>query len=340
MNVSDENECSKWGFCEQLCEEINESSLCSCYPGYNLVDNRKCVVDNQTQSFQIYFVQESNIVKMNSKFENQTVITDDTSADSMDYHYSINALFWSDSKSMKIKTIRLLQDVAFIRDENVLSSEFTIPGLWKPISIAVDWIGNKLYIVDGLGKKIDVIELNGRWHAIILNQDLTNPYDIALDPTRGYIFVTEVNQLIRLNMDGTDAKAIVTNAIYQASRGISVDIFSRRLYWGDTTLCYIDTVDYNGNDRRLIIREPHVLSASLLAVFERMIYWWDDSKQSVLSINKYDRTTIPYANDNNKTCIKNPKSMKIVHSLLQRQCKYWKNSNVIEHILFVLTAVL
>lgn len=63
--------------------------------------------------------------------------------------------------------------------------EFTLPGSSSPIALATDWVGNKLYVVDSLGQKIDVFEFDGRYHAIVMGSNLTNPTDIALDPFYG-----------------------------------------------------------------------------------------------------------------------------------------------------------
>lgn len=50
----------------------------------------------------------------------------------------------------------------------------------------MDWVGDKLYVVDILGQKIDVFEILGRYHAIVLSNNITAPQDIGLDPTYGY----------------------------------------------------------------------------------------------------------------------------------------------------------
>lgn len=60
-----------------------------------------------------------------------------------------------------------------------------LPGSSSPVALAVDWVGDKLYIVDSLGQKIDVFELDGRFHAIVMGSNLTNPTDVALDPVAG-----------------------------------------------------------------------------------------------------------------------------------------------------------
>ena len=64
-------------------------------------------------------------------------------------------------------------------------SDIMLPGTWAPVAIAVDWVGDKLYVADSVGQKVDVFELDGHWHAIVLGSNLSSPADIALDPTIG-----------------------------------------------------------------------------------------------------------------------------------------------------------
>lgn len=77
-------------------------------------------------------------------------------------------------------------------------NDISLPGTWSPVALAVDWVGDKLYIADAIGQKIDVFELDGRRHAIVLGSNLTNPSDIGLDPTLGYMFVADSSQ-VRIN---------------------------------------------------------------------------------------------------------------------------------------------
>lgn len=70
-------------------------------------------------------------------------------------------------------------------DHFIPKREFVLPSSSSPIALAVDWIGNKLYVVDSLGQKIDVFEFDGYFHAIVMGSNLTNPTDLALDPISG-----------------------------------------------------------------------------------------------------------------------------------------------------------
>lgn len=74
-------------------------------------------------------------------------------------------------------------------------TEISVAGSWAPVALAVDWVGDKLYVADAVGQKIDVFELDGRWHAVVLGSNLTNPADLALDPTLGLMFVADSSQV-------------------------------------------------------------------------------------------------------------------------------------------------
>ena len=193
--------------------------------------------------------------------------------------------------------------------------DIALPGMWLPVAIAVDWVGNKLYVADSVGQKVDVFELfSDRWHAVVLGSNLTNPADIALDPTVGYLFVADSSQVLRANMDGTNAHAIVSEAAYKAS-GIAVDIISKRVFWCDSLLDYIETVDYNGQRRFLVIRGQAVPSPARLTLFESRVYWTDGTKQGVMSVDKFDSSSIQSIY--RMRDIRDPKAVKAVHTLTQ-----------------------
>ena len=89
----------------------------------------------------------------------------------------------------------------------------------------------------------------------VLSSNLTAPTDIALDPKAGLMFITDNNRILRAHMDGSLVKSLVTDAVYKAS-GVALDLVARRVYWSDILLDYIETVDYNGQNRVNIVRGP------------------------------------------------------------------------------------
>lgn len=65
------------------------------------------------------------------------------------------------------------------------ATTLSLPGSLTPGAIAIDFIANNIYVVDILGEKIDVFELGGNFHAIVLSNNVTHPQDISLDPYLG-----------------------------------------------------------------------------------------------------------------------------------------------------------
>ena len=55
-----------------------------------------------------------------------------------------------------------------------------------PVSVSVKINSFTItFLVISVGQKIDVFDLSGRWHSIVLANNLSAPSDIALDATRG-----------------------------------------------------------------------------------------------------------------------------------------------------------
>ena len=67
------------------------------------------------------------------------------------------------------------------------------------------------------------------------------------------MFISDGNRIIRTNMDGNRLIVLVEDAIYKAS-GIAVDLTAKRIYWCDSILDHIDTVDYDGKKRFTVVR--------------------------------------------------------------------------------------
>ncbi|XP_024940882.1 low-density lipoprotein receptor-related protein 2 isoform X2 [Cephus cinctus] len=301
----DRDECSEWGFCEQLCQNTDGSYICSCAPGYVLHGRNQCRAEN-TSALELLLAEDRSIWRMKATGDDVTQIAIPTGASGIDYYYSTNLFFWSDIKTRKVHSQSL--------NGNASSSdlEISLPGSWSPISIAVDWIGQKLYVVDSVVQKIDVFELNGRYHGIALGSNLTGPVDIALDPTVGLMFIADTKQVLRANMDGTSTFPIVSEAAYKVS-GVAVDVITGRVYWCDSLLDYIETADYMGRGRVMVLRGASVPSPLRLTMFENRIFWSDSTKQAVMSVDKtqgdYSIQSIFKARE--------AKAVKVLHPLAQ-----------------------
>ena len=99
-----------------------------------------------------------------------------TSGSGLDYYYKKKLLIWSDLETRKV----------YVLNDKNHSVDINGGQAWQPVAVAVDWIGENLYVADNIGQKIDLFDLSGTHQAIVLGHNLTAPSDIALDPTRGY----------------------------------------------------------------------------------------------------------------------------------------------------------
>ena len=54
-------------------------------------------------------------------------------------------------------------------------------------------------------------------------------------------------------MAGSNVSIIVNEAVYKAS-GLALDLITKRVFWCDSLLDYIETVDYYGKNRHLVVR--------------------------------------------------------------------------------------
>ena len=51
--------------------------------------------------------------------------------------------------------------------------------------LALDWLGDNIYWVDAVGKKIEVSRADGRFRKSLISFNLDRPRAIVLDPKRG-----------------------------------------------------------------------------------------------------------------------------------------------------------
>ncbi|GAB6028318.1 hypothetical protein CHUAL_002491 [Chamberlinius hualienensis] len=310
QSCEDRDECSEWGFCDQLCENTHGSFKCTCAPGFVLTSDRVCQA-NASDTMRLVFAHHNHLFLMDRHGNDQRVVTTTNSA-GVDYYYKNKLVFWSDIDTRKVYSLRY-EATPSTRTQDDIS----FPGPWVPIAIAVDWVGSKLYVCDATGQMISVFELDGRWRTLVISGNLTGPTDLALDPTDGYMFIADSSRIIRAHMDGTNLLSLVRGAVHKAT-GVSVDIYGKRVFWCDNLLDQIETSDYEGKHRFQVVRgSTNVPSPNKLTLFENQVFWTDGTRQGVMFVQKFGgANTIAYVY-RNRTEVREPKSIKAMHPLLQ-----------------------
>lgn len=54
-----------------------------------------------------------------------------------------------------------------------------------PENLAVDWVNNKLYVVEASVNRIDMVDFDGSNRVTLITENLGNPRGLAVDPTVG-----------------------------------------------------------------------------------------------------------------------------------------------------------
>ncbi|KAK0146061.1 Low-density lipoprotein receptor-related protein 2 [Merluccius polli] len=91
----------------------------------------------------------------------------------------------------------------------------------------------------------------------------------------------------RADLDGAMRRVIVSTKLYWPN-GLALDYTTRRVYFADAYLKYIDYCDYEGNNRQqvmasdLVLQHPHGMT-----VFEDHVYWSERYTSKVMRTNKF-----------------------------------------------------
>lgn len=201
-------------------------------------------------------------------------------------------IFWTDVIDDKIFRGTLTGD-SLSNVEAVVQS-----GLSTAEGLAVDWIGMNLYWIDSNLDQIEVAKTNGNYRRTLVAGDMVNPRAIALDPMEGLLFWTDWEEgaprLERCTMAGEDRTTIK----YVGSdggwpNGITLDYVLKRVYWIDARSDSIHTINYNGLDHHLVIKDQEVLSHPFsITLFDNYVYWTDWRTNSVIRANKWNGTDV------------------------------------------------
>ena len=124
------------------------------------------------------------------------------------------------------------------------------------MSIAVDWITNKLYIVEHELARIDMFSLDGKqMKTNIITSNIHQPRAIAIDPIAEYLFFVDEGdwhripaKIFRCLLDGSQCVVLVDQKLDQPS-DITVDHIKQRIYWVDRSYDHVESCDYHGSRR-------------------------------------------------------------------------------------------
>ena len=75
------------------------------------------------------------------------------------------------------------------------SSSFPYSKKLEARAIALDYITDKLYVIDEEAGTLNIIDMRHNYTGVVLS-DLASPYDIVLDPLVGLAFIVQLNNSV------------------------------------------------------------------------------------------------------------------------------------------------
>ncbi|CAI4230259.1 unnamed protein product [Auanema sp. JU1783] len=296
---TDVNECSEFGYCDQNCANHRPGFTCSCIsdcfslqmthgPGKDNLTMRGYCISNEAEKMKLFVARREGLYRLDPNGPNATPkkIASGEFIYGIDYDYGDKKIFWTDRLAHSAFSADVDEDgeISHIK-------KLGLKSLIYPRSLAVDWITNTLYIIESGSRRIDVSSYDGDKRTVLIADGLTLPLDIALDPLRGEMFFTNQYALEGAAMDGSKRRVLLNTHTHQVS-GIVVDIPAKRVYWVDPKVDRLESIDYQGNDRRIVAQGmntvPHPFG---LALFDQYLYWTDWTRLGVLKIEKFGSPT-------------------------------------------------
>ncbi|KAB0803781.1 hypothetical protein PPYR_00751 [Photinus pyralis] len=280
----DANECDIDGTCAQTCKNTVGSFTCSCVPGY---------VKNGTdcQAVNVPPTEEASLI-----YSTRTKIR----------RLSLNGTIWPGNSTLKLLTSNSLEfshrnrSACYIHynltktaivcvsiDDMSQSWELGTPSNFPEVDsiqqMALDWVSGNWYFLDDVHEVILLCTSSLAWCNILLEHKLSKPRAIALDATKGYMFFTKwghtAPMLERCKLDGLERTPLVVHKIVYPY-GVAVDFPTSHVYWVDTYLDYVERIDYNGENRRTIMKGFPVQNLYGITVFESRLFvssWHNDT---------------------------------------------------------------
>ncbi|XP_032392314.1 low density lipoprotein receptor a [Etheostoma spectabile] len=313
----DIDECANPDTCSQICINLIGSYKCQCEEGYQVDPATKACKAIGTIAY-LFFTNRHEIRKMTlDKSEYTRVIPRLKNVVALDMNVATKEIYWSDISQKKI--YRAQMDSA---EDPAHHSVLISSGIDAPEGIAFDWIHGNLYWTDSIRSSVSVVTADGSRRKTLFHQGLSKPRGIVVDPHSNFIYWTDWGnpaKIEKAGLNGGDRTALVTDNIVWPN-GISLDLVNQRLYWVDSKLHTLSSIDVQGGGRRTIIVDEHRLAHPLgLTVFEEKVFWTDVSNNAILSANRLTGEDITPVAEH----LTSPEDIVLFHNLKQTAGRDW-----------------
>ncbi|KAF7648154.1 hypothetical protein LDENG_00161250 [Lucifuga dentata] len=313
----DIDECANPETCSQICINQIGSFKCECEEGYQVDPATKACKAIGTIAY-LFFTNRHEVRKMTlDKSEYTRVIPRLKNVVALDMDMATKEIYWSDISQKKIYRAQMNSAEDSTHHNVVIGSDIDAPE-----GIAFDWIHGNLYWTDSIRSTVSVVTADGSRRKTLFQQGLSRPRAIVVDPHSNFIYWTDWGTPAKIEkggLNGGDRTALVTDNIVWPN-GITLDLLNQRLYWVDSKLHTLSSIDVQGGGRHTLIIDEHKLAHPLgLTVFEERVFWTDVSNNAILSANRMTGSDIiPVAEH-----LSSPEDIILYHNLKQPAGRDW-----------------
>uniref|UniRef100_A0A672HIK3 Low density lipoprotein receptor a n=1 Tax=Salarias fasciatus TaxID=181472 RepID=A0A672HIK3_SALFA len=303
--------------CSQICINQIGSYKCDCEEGYQVDPATKACKAIGTIAY-LFFTNRHEVRKMTlDKSEYIRVIPRLKNVVSLDMNMAGQEIYWSDISQKKI--YRTSMDSADDATHHHIVIDTDIDA---PEGIAFDWIHRNLYWTDSVRSTVSVVTADGDRRKTLFSQGLSKPRAIVVDPHSNFVYWTDWGNPAKIEkggLNGGDRSALVTDNIVWPN-GITLDLLNQRLYWVDSKLHTLSSIDVQGGSRRTLIIDEHSLAHPLgITVFEEKVFWTDVSNNAILSANRLTGDGITPVAEH----LMSPEDIILFHNLKQPAGRDW-----------------
>ncbi|XP_051904731.1 low density lipoprotein receptor a [Hippocampus zosterae] len=307
----DIDECADPDACGQICVNQMGSYKCECEDGYQVDPSSKDCKAIGTIAY-LFFTNRHEVRKMTlDKSEYVQVLPRLKNVVALDMNMATEEIYWSDISQKKIYRTRTDSAAHSARHTVVVSDDVEAPE-----GIAFDWIHRNLYWTDSIRRTVSVVTADGERRKTLFSQGLSKPRAIAVDPYSNFVYWTDWGNPAKIEkggLNGGDRLALVTDGIVWPN-GVTLDLLNQRLYWVDSKLHTLSSIDVQGGRRHTLIMDERKLSHPLaLTLFEERVFWTDVGSSAIFSANRLTgQDIVPVAEH-----LSSPEDVILYHNLKQ-----------------------
>lgn len=293
----DADPCSVPGTCDQNCTSGPKGSHnCSCVSGYKAVGSQ-CFGINvpEGEDATLLFANSINIQHIRldgSPVDGNSSIVPVKESLAMDFNHINKTVCWINHEGNETVLQCALDSLLDVRWNLKLKDSFSLATVNQ---MALDWVSGNWYFLDDVRETIFLCNASLSVCITVIDVGLSKPRGIALDPFKGFMFVTEWGSaapvLERARLDGTERTKLVEQKIVYPF-GIAVDLPREEVYWVDTYLDMVERISYDGSRRTTVFRGAPMRNLYGITVFENYLYVTSWHSNSVVAVHKYNQSDI------------------------------------------------